>query len=67
MHKYQVYTAPIQSTAMTMPLFDRAAVLSTLNYSAFTVATKPDAPTLPKLSIQETKEAKCEVGSTPSW
>ena len=49
-----------------MPLFDRAAVFSTLNYSAFTVATKPDAPTLPKLSIQETKEAKCEVGSTPS-
>ena len=40
-------------TAMDIPPFDHVAVFSILNSSAFTVATKPDAPTLHKLSIQD--------------
>ena len=51
-----VYRAVVSSaagTAMDIPLFDHAAVFSILNSSTFTVATKPDAPTLPKLSIQD--------------
>ena len=56
-----VYRAVVSSAAgmaMAIPLFDHVVVFSILNSSAFIVAIKPDAPTLPKLTIQD---STCEL------